>query len=128
MNKKRLLLLLVISALIVSSGFGAAKALAANPDRAEQIQKMFGITLTSEQKNQLAAKDSEMEAERAAELAKWEAMDLATWKQQQIDKINATTQDEFDKIKEKQINMLKNGKGFGPGLEKRNGGMERPAE
>jgi len=133
MKKKQLLLLSAISALIISGSFGAVRVFAANNTdsnssltKAEQIQKMFGITLTDEQKTQITAKETEQSTKRAEELAKWEAMDLATWKQQQIDKINATTEDEFAKTKEQQVNMLKNGKGFGPGL----GGerMEKPAE
>jgi PIN domain nuclease of toxin-antitoxin system len=131
MNKKQLLVLSAISALIVS-GFGAVSVLAANNtnsssslNRVEQVQKMFGITLTDEQKTQIQTKQTEMEATRAAELAKWQSMDLATWKQQQIDKINATTQTEFDKTKTREVNMLQNGKGFGHGPQK---GMEKPAE
>ncbi|MFA5729704.1 MAG: hypothetical protein WC938_00530 [Candidatus Paceibacterota bacterium] len=129
MDKRQLLLLSAVSALIVS-GFGAVNAFASNDNGiANQIQKFqerFGITLTDEQKNQIQTKETEMETKRATELAKWEAMTLATWKQQQIDKINATTQEEFDKIKEHQVNMLKNGKGFGPGLSGER--KEKPAE
>jgi hypothetical protein len=56
-----------------------------------------------------------------------EAMDLAIWKQQQIDKINATTEDEFTKIKERQVEMLKNGGGdFKRGGPQ--GDMGKPAE
>lgn len=129
MNKKQFLMLSAVSALIVS-GFGVASAFASNSinvsDRIQEFQNRFGITLTEEQKTQMQTKQTEMETQRATELTKWESMDLATWKQQQIDKINATTQAEFDKIKERQVNMLKNGKGFGPGM----GGerMEKPAE
>jgi thiamine biosynthesis lipoprotein ApbE len=133
MNKKQLLLLSAISALIISGSFGAIRVFAANNidsssslSKVEQIQKMFGITLTDEQKTQVTAKETEDSTKRAEELAKWEAMDLATWKQQQIDKINATTEDEFTKIKERQVDMLKNGKGFGPGLGRER--MEKPAE
>ncbi|HNY35963.1 MAG TPA: hypothetical protein PLD14_01775 [Candidatus Pacearchaeota archaeon] len=129
MNKRQLLLLSAVSALIVS-GFGVINAFASDStsisNKIQELQNRFGITLTDEQKNQIQTKQTEMETQRATELAKWEAMDLATWKQQQIDKINATTQEEFDKIKTRQVDMLKNGKGFGPGL----GGerMEKPAE
>lgn len=119
MDKRQLLLLSAVSALIVS-GFGAVNAFASSENgisnQIQKFQERFGITLTDEQKNQIQTKETEMETQRAAELAKWEAMTLATWKQQQIDKINATTQKEFDKIQEHQIDMLKNGKGFGPGL------------
>lgn len=134
MNKKQLLLLSAMSALIISGSVGAIKVFAANSgatdsstpqSRVERIQKMFGITLTDEQKAQITTKETEASNQRATELAKWQAMDLATWKQQQIDKINATTQAQFDKIKAREVNMLKNGKGFGPGLEK---GLMEPAE
>lgn len=133
MNKKQLLLLSAISALVISGSFGAVKVFASNStdsasslSKVEQIQKMFGITLTDEQKTQITAKETEETTKKSEELAKWEAMDFATWKQQQIDKINATTEDEFTKIKERQVDMLKNGKGFerGFGGEK----MEKPAE
>jgi hypothetical protein len=128
MNKKQLLMLSLVSALIVS-GFGAVNAFASNStsiaNHIQNLQDRFGITLTEEQKTQIQTKETEMETQRATELTKWESMDLATWKQQEIDKINATTQAEFDKTKERQVNMLKNGKGFGPGLE---GRMEKPAE
>ena len=129
MNKKQVLMLSAVSALIVS-GFAVVNAFASSPtsvsDKVQEFQNRFGITLTEEQKTQMQTKQTEMETQRAAELTKWESMDLATWKQQQIDKINATTQAEFDKTKERQVNMLKNGKGFGPGM----GGerMEKPAE
>jgi hypothetical protein len=129
MDKKQLFLLSAVSALIVS-GFGVASAFASNSgnvsDKIQEFQNRFGITLTEEQKTQMQTKQTEMETQRATELTKWESMDLATWKQQQIDKINATTQAEFDKIKARQVNMLKNGKGFGPGM----GGerIEKPAE
>ena len=119
-------MLSLVSALIVS-GFGAVNAFASNnQSQLQNFQNRFGITLTEEQKTQIQAKETEMETKRATELAKWESMNLSTWKQQQIDKINATTQEEFDKIKEQQVNRLKNGKGFGPGL----GGerMEKPAK
>jgi len=128
MNKKQLLMLSAISALIVSS-FGVVSVFAANStstsNQIQELQNRFGITLTDEQKTQIQTKQTEMEAKRATELTQWQSMDLATWKQQQIDKINATTQAEFDKIKERQINMLQNGKGFGSGLQK---GMDKPAE
>jgi hypothetical protein len=128
MNKRQIFLLSTISALIVS-GFGIASVFAANStsvsNHVQDFQNRFGITLTDEQKTQMQTKQTEMETKRAAELTSWESMTLTTWKQQQIDKINATTQEEFDKIKEQRVNMLKNGKGFGPGLERR---MEKPAE
>jgi hypothetical protein len=129
MHKKQLLILSLVSALIVS-GFGAVNAFASNPtsvaNHIQNFQERFGITLTEEQKTQIQTKETEMETKRATELTKWENMTLVTWKQQQIDKINATTQEEFDKIKEQQVNRLKNGKGFGLGLsgERR----EKPAE
>ncbi len=129
MNKKQLLVLSAISALIVSV-FGAVSVFAANAstgtsNQIQEFQNRFGITLTDEQKTQIQTKQTEMEATKATELAKWQSMDLATWKQQQIDKINATTQTEFDKIKTREVNMLQNGKGFGHGPQE---GMEKPAE
>jgi hypothetical protein len=128
MNKKQLLMLSAVSALIVS-GFGVVSVFASNStgvsNQIQEFQNRFGITLTDDQKTQMQTKQTEMETKRAEELVKWQSMDLATWKQQQIDKINATTQAEFDKTKERQVNTLKNGKGFGPGLER---GMDKPAE
>lgn len=129
MNKKQLFMLSAVSALIVSS-FGIVSAFASNStsvaNQVQNFQNRFGITLTDAQKTQMETKKTEMETKRAAELATWQSMDIATWKQEQINKINATTQAEFDKIKERQINILKNGKGFGLGL----GGerKEKPAE
>lgn len=117
MNKKQLIVFSVLSTLIVS-GFGVMSALAASsetvanvPNKVQQFQERFGITLTDEQKTQIAAKETEAETKRAAELAKWESMTLDSWKQREIDRINATTQDQFDKMKERQVNILKNGKG-----------------
>jgi hypothetical protein len=52
-------------------------------------------------------------------------MTLDSWKQQEINRINSTTQEEFDKIKERNINMLKNGKGSMGRFDK---GMEGPAD
>jgi len=131
MNKKQVLVFSLLSALIVS-GFGVASALAASSgivsnhqDRANQFEERFGITLTDEQKAQVQAKESERETKRAAELSKWESMTLDDWKQQEIDKINATTQDQFDKMKERRVNMLKNGKGF---MGEFKGMREKPAE
>ena len=122
-------MLSLVSALIVS-GFGAVNAFASNStsvaNHIQNFQEKFGITLTEEQKTQIQTKETEMENKRATELTEWQNMTLATWKQQQIDKINATTQEEFDKIKEQQVNRLKNGKGFGPGFSGQR--MEKPAE
>jgi thiamine biosynthesis lipoprotein ApbE len=129
MNKKQFLILSVISALIVS-GLGTVSVFASNStsvsNHIQNLQERFGITLTEEQKTKLQVKETEMETKRATELTEWQNMTLAAWKQQQIDKINATTQEEFDKVKTRQVNMLKNGKGFGLGM----GGerMEKPAE
>jgi hypothetical protein len=131
MNKKRLIVFSVLSALIIS-GFGIMSVLAASsgvvdvPDQATQFQQRFGITLTDEQKAQVEAKQTEMETKRATELSQWENMTLDQWKAQQIEKINATTQDQFDKIKERQVNMLKNGKGSMGEFKGRGG--EKPAE
>ncbi|MFA5432993.1 MAG: hypothetical protein WC319_09015 [Candidatus Paceibacterota bacterium] len=129
MNKKQFLILSVISALIVS-GLGTASVFAANStsvsNHIQNLQERFGITLTEEQKTKLQAKETEMETKRATELTEWQNMTLATWKQQQIDKINATTQEEFDKVKTRQVNMLKSGKGFGLGFGQ--GRMEKPAK
>jgi hypothetical protein len=52
-------------------------------------------------------------------------MTLESWKQQEIARINSLTQEQFDKMKENRVNMLKNGKG-GMGMFKIR--MERPAE
>jgi Zn-dependent M16 (insulinase) family peptidase len=129
MHKKQLLLLSAISALIVS-GLGTVSVFASNStsisNHIQNFQERFGIVLTEEQKTQIQTKETEMENKRATELTEWQNMTLATWKQQQIDKINATTQEEFDKIKEQQVNRLKNGKGFGPGFSGQR--MEKPAE
>lgn len=129
MNKKQFLILSVISALIVS-GLGTASVFAANSTSVsnyiQNLQERFGITLTEEQKTKLQAKETEKETKRATELIEWQNMTLVTWKQQQIDKINATTQEEFDKVKTRQVNMLKNGKGFGLWLDQ--GRMEKPAK
>ena len=129
MDKRQLLLLSAVSALIVS-GFGAVNTFASSENgisnQIQKFQERFGITLTDEQKNQIQTKETEMGTQRATELAKWETMTLATWKQQQIEKINATTEEEFNKIKEQRVNMLKNGKGFGPGLSGER--KEKPAE
>lgn len=131
MQKKKLIIFSVLSTLIISA-FGLATALAASsetvsktaPTRVEQIEQKFGITLTDEQKTQIQTKDTEMQAKRAEELAKWQNMTLDTWKAQEIERINATTQDQFDKMKEQHTNMLQNGKG-GMGMHM---GMEKPAE
>lgn len=131
MNKKQVLIFSVLSALIVS-GFGVASALAASSgivanagNRVDQLESRYGITLTDEQKTQIETKEKESETKRAEELTKWENMTLDTWKQQEIAKINATTQDQFDKMKERQVNMLKNGKG---GMGEFKDRMEKPAE
>lgn len=129
MHKKQLLILSAVSVLIVS-GFGIASVFASAPTslstQVQNFQNRLGITLTDEQKTQIETKQAQTEAQKATDLTKWEAMDLATWKQQQIDKINATTQADFDKIKVRQVNMLKNGKGFGLGLGREKTG--NPAE
>ncbi|MFA5085983.1 MAG: hypothetical protein WC468_00070 [Candidatus Paceibacterota bacterium] len=128
MQKKKLIIFSILSALIVS-GFGLATAMAASSgiasnalNQADQLEKRYGITLTEEQKTQVQAKETEMESKRAEELAKWQNMTLDSWKQQEIERINATTQEQFDKMKEQHVNMLKNGKGgmgmFGPKTEK----------
>ncbi|MFA5169301.1 MAG: hypothetical protein WC420_00940 [Candidatus Paceibacterota bacterium] len=131
MNKKQLIVFSVLSTLIVS-GFGIMSALAASsetianvPNKVSQIEEKYGITLTDTQKTQIAAKETEAETKRAAELTKWENMTLDAWKQQEIDKINATTQDQFDKMKERQVNILKNGKG---NMGEFRGMGEKPAE
>jgi len=131
MNKKRLVVFSVLSALIIS-GFGIMGALASTSDvvdafdQVTELQQRFGITLTDEQKTQVEAKQTEMETKRAADLSEWENMTLDQWKAQQIEEINATTQDQFDKIKERQVNMLKNGKGSMG--EFRGRGGEKPTE
>lgn len=130
MQKKKLIIFSVLSALIVS-GFGLATAMAASsgiasnaPDQASQIEKRYGITLTDEQKAQMETKETEMQTKRTEELAKWQSMTLDSWKQQEIDRINSTTQDQFDKMKEQHVNMLQKDKG-GMGMR---GMMEKPAE
>lgn len=127
MNKKQILLFSVISAFIIS-GFGIMSVMASEnavlPSQADRFQKMFGITLTDEQKTQMEAKQKEAETKRSEELSKWQLMTLENWKQQETDRINSTTQDQFDKIKERQVNMLKNGKGFMGEFKNR----EKPAE
>lgn len=132
MNKKQAIVFSLLSALIVS-GFGVASALAASsgivanaPDKVTQLENRYGITLTDEQKAQIEAKDQEAETKRAEELAKWQNMTLDTWKAQEIERINATTQDQFDKMKERQINMSENGKGAPMGDFKGMG--DKPAE
>jgi len=128
MQKKKLIIFSILSALIVS-GFGLATAMAASsgiasnaPGQAEQFEKRYGITLTDEQKTQIQSKETEMQSKREEELSKWQNMTLDSWKQQEIERINATTQDQFDKMKEQRVNMFKNGKGgmgmFGPKAEK----------
>lgn len=131
MNKKQILLLSIFSALIIS-GFGFVSVMASSSgvgmgvlDRVQDIQKRLGITLTSEQQAQIETKQKEMETQRADELAKWQSMTLDSWKQQEINRINSTTQEEFDKIKERNINMLKNGKGSMGRFDK---GMKGPAD
>ena len=108
------------------SALAASSETIANvPNKVQQFQERFGITLTDEQKAQIAAKETEAETKRAEELAKWESMTLDSWKQQEIARINATTQDQFDKMKERQVNMLKNGKGNMGEFKERG---EKPAE
>ncbi|MDD5098385.1 MAG: hypothetical protein PHD31_01550 [Candidatus Pacebacteria bacterium] len=129
MNKKQILLLYLFSAFVVSS-FGIANVMASNStgtlNQADQFQKRFGITLTPEQKTQMETKQKEVDTKRSEELAKWQSMTLDVWKQQEIAKINSTTQEQFDKTKERQINMLKNGKGnMG---EFRGEKLDKPAE
>jgi len=131
--KKQTLLLSLFAALVISS-FGVVNVMASENtgtlNKIDHFQKMFGITLTDEQKTQLENKQKEQDTKRAEELAKWQSMTLDTWKTQEIARINAITQDQFDKMKEQHINMLKNGKG-GMGGEF-NGGMklrlDKPAE
>ena len=112
--KKQTLLLSLFAALVIS-GFGVVSAMASENtgalNKADHFQKMFGITLTEEQKAQVEAKQKEAETKRSEELAKWQSMTLDSWKAQEIAKLNATTQDQFDKMKEQHVNMLKNGKG-----------------
>lgn len=121
----------MLSALIIS-GFGLATAMAASSgivanagNQAEQLEQRFGITLTEEQKTQIAARETETQAKRAEELAKWENMTLDAWKAREIERINSTTQEQFDKMKEQHVNMLKNGKG---GMGEFKFRMEKPAE
>lgn len=131
MNKRQVLVFSLLSALIVS-GFGIVNALAASSgtnnsvDKAAQLEERYGITLTDEQKTQIEAKEQEQETKKAEELAKWENMTLDTWKAQEIERINATTQEDFDKMKERQLNMLENGKDGPMGDPKDMG--EKPAE
>jgi|WetSurMetagenome_2_1015567.scaffolds.fasta_scaffold88827_3 hypothetical protein len=132
MNKKQIALFSLFSALIIS-GFGIVSAMASSTttgttsaDKVSQIEKMFGITLTDEQKTQVQTKQTEMETKKAEELAKWQAMTLDTWKEQEIARINATTQDQFDQMKEKQVNRLQNDKGFEGGPHGQT--MDQPAE
>lgn len=132
MQKKKLIIFSVLSTLIISA-FGLATALAASsetvskaaPAQAEQIEQRYGITLTEEQKTQIAARETESQAKRAEELAKWENMTLDAWKAREIERINSTTQEQFDKMKEQHVNMLKNGKG---GMGEFKFRMEKPAE
>ncbi|MFA5714463.1 MAG: hypothetical protein WC998_01820 [Candidatus Paceibacterota bacterium] len=131
MNKKQILLLSIFSALIIS-GFGFVSVMASSGtgtagvlNKVQEIQKRLGITLTPEQQTQIDAKQKEMETKRADELTKWQSMTLDLWKQQEISKINSTTQEQFDKIKERNINMFKNGKGFMGRFDK---GTEEPAD
>jgi hypothetical protein len=106
MNKK-LLAVSIFSALVIST-FGIANVMACGTSQIENFQKKFGITLTEEQRAQIETKKQEMETKRTEELAKWQSMTLDQWKQQEIAKINATTQAEFDKIKEQRVKMLEN--------------------
>jgi len=131
MNKKQIVIFSIFSALIIS-GFGIASVMAAsagttntNLTKTEQFQKMFGITLTPEQQTQIDAKQKEMETKKADELAKWQAMTLDSWKQQETAKINATTQAQFDAIKQRTVNMLQNTNGHMGRFDK---GAEKPAE
>jgi hypothetical protein len=126
MNKKQILLLSLFSAFIISS-FGIASAMASNNgiNQINQFQKRTGITLTPEQKIQIETKQKEAETKRAEELNKWQTMTIDSWKTQEIQRINNTTQEQFDKMKERQINMFKNGKGnMGEFRE----GFNKPAE
>jgi len=134
MNKKQIFLFSIFSALIIS-GFGIASVMASSAgtltagttgiqNMTQELQKRFGITLTPDQQAQVDAKQKEMATNKANELAKWQSMTLDTWKQQEIAKINSTTQAQFDSMKTKQVNMLQNGKGFRGGFNK---GMEAPA-
>lgn len=114
MNKKQLLALSVFTVLVISS-FGVASVMASGntndnsiASHIQNIQRKFGITLTDEQKAQIEAKKQELETSKAEELTKWQSMTLEQWKQQEIAKINAVTQEEFDKIKAQNIKMLEN--------------------
>ena len=131
MNKKQLLALSIFSVLVISS-FGIANVMASentnnNPiaSQIENIQRKFGITLTEEQKTQIEAKKQELETSKAEELTKWQSMTLDQWKQQEIAKINAVTQEEFDKIKAQRIKMLENN-GWHKGG--RFGNMDKPID
>jgi hypothetical protein len=130
MNKKQTLFLSLFSALVISS-FGIMSAMAANStsvsNQVDNFQKRFGITLTDEQKTQMQTKQTEAETKRAEELTKWQTMTLDAWKQQEILRINSTTQEQFDKMKDQHVNMLKNGKGGGMGGEFRKG-LDKPAK
>jgi hypothetical protein len=122
MNKKQFLLMSVVSTLIISS-FGIMSVFASDSENVsnhiQQFQNRFKTILTEEQKNEMQTKRIEMESQREMQLAKWEVMDITSWKQQKIDKINATTQAEFDKIKEREVNVPKKGKVFGPRHDQR---------
>ncbi len=131
MNKK-LWAFSVLSALIIS-GFGVANVLASEsaattskPSQLEELQKRFGITLTDEQKAQVEVKQKEAETKRSEELAKWQSMTLDTWKQQEIARVSATTQAEFDKIKEMHIKSPEQGRGMRGGFNPSN--SQEPAE
>jgi Zn-dependent M16 (insulinase) family peptidase len=124
MNKKQLLTTAIFSALFVSV-FGIASVMASENSQIENFQKRFGITLTDEQKAVIETKEKEMETKKAEELVKWQSMTLDQWKAQEIERINNTTQEEFDKIKEQRIKMLENN-GFHKGG--RFGDMNKPAE
>lgn len=134
MNKKQILLFSIFSALIIS-GFGAFNALASQastsatdskPSQVDEIQNRFGITLTDAQKTQIEAKQKEMETKMAEEKAKWQSMTLETYKAQEIAKINATTQAEFDKIKEMHVNAQGKGMGMRGGFNPDD--TQKPAE
>jgi alpha-galactosidase/6-phospho-beta-glucosidase family protein len=124
MNKKQLLAISMFSLLAVCV-FGVASVKASENSIIDSFQKRFGITLTEEQKNQIQTQQQEMENKRAEELAKWQSMTLDQWKAQEIERINNTTQEEFDKIKEQKTNMFQ-GKGGHKGGRPMN--MEKPAE
>jgi len=126
MNKK--LLAISIFSTLIFCAFGIAGVMASETSQIEKFQERFGITLTDEQKTQIQTREQEMENKRTEELTNWQSMTLEEWKAEQIARINAITQEEFDQMKERRIQMLqsdnngwhKGGRFFG--------GMDKPAE